>query len=106
MLSEATQSVHSAVKVYLKKASDTVKFNFHEHIFQNNIFSSSFFHIKFKSFPKKEKQKYCFKSNFQHTYIAKTPINWNKTIIVERRTSLQRPPWGQKKVAVMERWPL
>ena len=33
VLSEATQSVHSAVKVYLKKASDTVKFNFHEHIF-------------------------------------------------------------------------
>ena len=33
VLSEAIQSVHSAVKVYLKKASDTVKFNFHEHIF-------------------------------------------------------------------------
>ena len=32
VFSEAIQSVHSGVKVYLKKASDTVKFNFHEHI--------------------------------------------------------------------------
>ena len=43
---------------------------------------------------------------FVFSHAGKKPLVARKGNCLYSQTSPQRPPWGQKKVAVVERWPL